>query len=135
MGSCGTALAAYTIIPTLSLTNWFNKAETNLFAFSILFGAISSVSILFETSIANTMSTPSLFTVSNLVPILGLTSPNEIEIIPNDIIINFKKPLKLDFSGLSFSNILLEINCFCVFFFHTDKKKKIAQIKGIEKSI
>ena len=58
------------------------------------------------------MSTPSLFTVSSLVPILGLTSPNEIEIIPNDTIINFKKSLKLDFSGLSFSNMLLEINRF-----------------------
>ena len=33
------------------------------------------LSILFETSTANTMSTPSLFTVPNCVPILGLANP------------------------------------------------------------
>ena len=65
-------------------------AETSLLAFSILLGAISSANILLETSIANTMSTPSLLTVSNSVPILGFINPITKKI--NDImrIINLK---------------------------------------------
>ena len=49
-------------------------SETILLAFSKRFGAMSSANILLETSRAKTISTPSLLTVFNSVPIFGLTN-------------------------------------------------------------
>ena len=58
MGKTGIAVEAYAIIPTLSEPNLLKISETNLFALKILFGAMSSASILFDTSSAKTISTP-----------------------------------------------------------------------------
>ena len=70
------------MIPTLSDPSLLKISETNLLALKILLGAISSANILLETSMAKTISTPSLFTVFNSVPIFGLTKPNtKMEII------------------------------------------------------
>ena len=63
------------MIPTRSPLSSESVSATMRFAFSIRLGAMSSVSILFETSMANTRSTPSLFTVPNCVPILGFANP------------------------------------------------------------
>ena len=104
-------------MPTLSLTRFFMICDVSCFAFSSLFGAISSASMLFETSIANTTSTPSLLTVSSFVPIFGLTNAIIKLTIANDKIMCLKVDLKTDCSGLSIFNRFSEANLFFVFFF------------------
>ena len=71
-------------------------AETSRFDFSIRLGAISSANILLETSMAKTISTPSLFTVSNCVPIFGFISPNIRREIEKLISTSFNIGLKRD---------------------------------------
>jgi hypothetical protein len=68
---------------------------------------------------AKTISTPSLLTVSSLVPILGFTKPKTKKQIPSIIKISFKAALKLDLSGASLFNKSEVANFFWVFFFHT----------------
>ena len=70
------------ILSPLNLSINFNKV---IFAFSILFGDISSANIDFDTSKAINKSIPSILTSSTLVPILGLANPNIKEIKENTI--------------------------------------------------
>jgi hypothetical protein len=65
------------------------------------FGAISSASILFETSNAKTTSTPALEIVSIFVPILGFTNANARLAIASDSMITLIQDLKKDRFGLS----------------------------------
>ena len=134
MGSCGKALPAYPTIPTRSPPREFMICETNCLDFSSLFGAISSESMLFETSIAKTMSTPSLFTSSNFVPILGLTKAITIKNKANSINTSFKTGLKVDRAGLNLERASLFANLFCALFFHTCKIKNINNTRGMSPS-
>jgi hypothetical protein len=67
---------------------------------------------------AKTISTPSLLTVSNCVPILGFTKPRVKNDIPRDNSNNFKAGLNLDRLGLSFSIKEDWAKRICAFRFH-----------------
>ena len=60
--------------------------------------------MLLDTSIAKTISTPSLLTVSSCVPILGFINPNTNEIIERLKRIILKVGLNLERFGLNSSN-------------------------------
>ena len=83
------------------------------FAFSKRLGATSSASILLETSIAKTISTPSRFTVSILVPILGLAKAMLSSINTTAKTLHFPHSLKRDRSGAKRLRVDEEANCFC----------------------
>ena len=100
------------IIPTRSLPNLSIILEIICFDFSSLFGAMSSANILLDTSSAKTTSTPSLFTVFSLVPILGLTKArikNEIPIKKNE---SLRMDLKTEILGASLDNNPEDANFF-----------------------
>jgi hypothetical protein len=69
------------------------------------------------------MSTPSLFTVSNWVPILGLTKPKINKEIPKLSINNFKKGLNFERLGLNLSISVEWANLFCARRFQRINKK------------
>src|SRR5690606_39362243 len=83
-------------------------------AFSSLLGAISSASMLLDTSTAKTKSSPSRFTLSILVPILGLTKASAIQAILRHQRQSLSMDLKRDLLGLSFFNASGVANLFCV---------------------
>ena len=104
-------------------------SETIRFDFIILLGAISSASILLETSTAKTKSTPSLFTVFSSVPILGLTNAKTNKIIAMDLIKNLRNGFLFEISGLKYS-IVFESKYFffivlCQFLLKIKIKNKI----------
>ncbi len=100
-------------------------------ALSNLLGAISSANILLETSNAKTISTPSLLTVSNLVPIFGFTKEITTKAIAIESIINFKTDLKVERSGFNLLNKTAGANCFCFLFFHQSTPINKTNIAGI----
>ena len=104
-------------------------SETILFDLIILLGAISSASILLETSTAKTKSTPSLLTVFNSVPILGLTNAKTNKIIAMDLIKNLRNGFLFEISGLK-NSIVFESKYFfftvlCQFLLKIKIKNKI----------
>ena len=76
-------------------------------------GAISSASILLETSKAKTISTPSLFTVLSSVPIFGLTKPNTKKTITKKVNDAFKYSFDEENSGLKKLNESV-LKCFLI---------------------
>ena len=95
-------------------------------AFSKRLGATSSANILFETSIAKTISTPSRFTVSTLVPILGFAKATHSKVITTANSTNFSQVLKLERLGDKRFNIALVANCRCIFRFRHCEATKIS---------
>ena len=97
----------------------------------ILLGAISSANMLFETSMANTISTPSLFTVLSSVPIFGFT--NDITSISKamEIIINLRNGFEFEISGLR--NLIVFVSKYLLmdFFCHLLNIKKTKKRIGI----
>ena len=91
---------------------------------------MSSANMLLETSKAKTTSTPSLLTVFNLVPILGLVKEIIKKVIPTNKITNFKVALKADAFGANFSSKVLLEKARCVLFFHHKTNKKTTIIAG-----
>ena len=108
--------------------------ETNCLDFSRRLGAMSSANILLDTSIAKTTSTPSLFTVSSLVPILGLTSAKLIQAKARQTTANFSQDLKLERSGLNLSSNRLSANLRCRTRFHNCKEKYSSSSAGMAMS-
>ena len=94
-------------------------------------GAISSANILLETSMAKTTSIPSLFTVSILLPILGLAKPMIKLVKAKSKTVIFKTGLKTDFSGLNFLTNSTSPNSRCFFLFQYKLIKKSITIIGI----
>ena len=76
-------------------------------------GAMSSASIDFDTSIANTTSTPSRFTVSIFVPILGFTKAKTKHKIASDMTTILSAGLNTERSGLNFLSKSDCANFFC----------------------
>ena len=72
-----------------------------------------SASILLDTSIANTKSTPSLLTVSSSVPSCGLTNPKHIKAQPNQNKICFSQPLNEERSGVGRLDLPLSFTITC----------------------
>ena len=130
IGNTGKALPAYATIPILSLPNWLMICETICLLLSKRFGATSSASILLETSMANTMSIPSRFTVSILVPIFGFTKPRISPRKAKSKTITFKTGLKTELSGLSFFTISKSPNSRCFFLFQYKLARKTNTTKG-----
>ena len=127
-GTWGIAWAAYATIPTLSEFNEFIISEIILLDLKSLLGATSSASILFETSIAKTISTPSLLIEFNSVPIFGFARPIDNNNIARHSKINFKLSLKFDRFGLIISNNS-ESEYESWIFFLQDMYKKLINIK------
>ena len=119
------------IIPTRSEPNLSMILEIICFDFSNRFGAMSSASMLLETSKAKTTSTPSLFTVFILVPIFGLVNETINKDNPMSKKASFNTDLKVDVFGANCMSKLLFANFRCVFFFHQNTHKKTTITAGI----
>src|SRR5690606_22137129 len=104
---------------------------TNCLDFSNLFGAISSANILFDTSTAKTISTPSRFTVSNFVPIFGLTSAIVIQANAKQSTKIFSTDLNNERFGLNFLSKFLSANFCCVLYFQNCRIINNKRITGI----
>ena len=91
--------------------------------------------MLLETSIAKTISTPSLWNVSILVPIFGFIKAiinMESAALTTRI---FKTGFDIEIFGLNFSRLDFEKNNFCVLLFHNLSITNNRPIKAISKNI
>src|SRR5690625_2319611 len=92
---------------------------------------MSSANILFETSKAKTISTPSLLTVSILEPIFGLINAIIRQASASKYKVNFKTGLNLLLSGASFLSAVGFPNLCCARFIHHLVNRKSRITAGI----
>ena len=118
-------------MPTRSLAKLLIICVTSCLDFSKRLGATSSANMLLETSIAKTISTPSLFIVSSFVPIFGFINPITKNPTARQRVINLRDDLKNDKSGLNLFRTTALPKDFWILFFQKKVHKNTINITGM----